>query len=165
MRSIKVFYHGKRLKDIYPHATWWEVVKFKTMKFIRKLVILTVALSLFAGVNYGFFHVGRASVEPKIVRAEVEVIKEIEGEYPVLNRIAKCESGGKHVKDGQVIFNANTNKTVDIGLFQINSIWNKKASEMGLDLTKEADNRAFATWLYKNKGTAPWSASAHCWSI
>jgi hypothetical protein len=58
---------------------------------------------------------------------------------------------------------ANTNKTVDIGRYQINSVWNKKASELGLDLTIEADNEKMAYWIYENRGTGDWYSSEKCW--
>jgi len=64
----------------------------------------------------------------------------VETVAPVMERIAKCESGNTHYRNGQVIFNANKGGSVDIGLYQINSIWNKKATEMKLDLTKPVQN-------------------------
>ena len=80
---------------------------------------------------------------------------------PILVKISKCESGGTHFdKNGQVVINA----TRDIGKYQINvPIWGKKAKEMGLDLSKEKDNEAFALWLFENKGSAPWVHSSKCW--
>ncbi len=144
--------------------TKFQLFKMKTIKFIQRLVLYTVALSVFCGIVYGAFKVGGMYVKPEIVEAKVEVIKEVETPSPVMERIAKCESGGHHTKNGQVIINVNNNKTSDIGLFQINSIWNKKATDLGLNLSVEADNRAFAMWLYKNHGTSDWSASYKCWS-
>ena len=103
---------------------------------------------------------------PRTVYADREVIKEVEVKAPVMERIAKCESGGKHfAPSGQVIVNVNNNKTYDIGKYQINSIWNKKATELGYNLYIEKDNEAFAMWLYRNYGSEPWSASkANCWN-
>src|SRR3990167_4441948 len=43
---------------------------------------------------------------------------------PVLQRIAKCESSDTHYgKSGQVLLSANTNDTVDVGRYQVNSVW------------------------------------------
>ncbi len=112
--------------------------------------------------GYVFTLLGATNM-PRIVHAEkiVEVpVKEIP---PVMKRIAKCESKGLHYWDGQVVVRANTNKTVDIGKYQINSIWNDTASKMGLDLTKEKDNEAFAMYLYETHGTEPWVYSKSCW--
>jgi hypothetical protein len=59
---------------------------------------------------------------------------------------------------------SNTNKSVDIGKYQINSVWFKKATELGLDITKEEDNEAMAYWIYENRGTGDWYSSQSCWS-
>lgn len=86
------------------------------------------------------------------------------GVPPVLQRIAKCESENKHYgKSGQVLLNANTNDTVDVGRYQINTVWFKQATEMGLDITEEEDNETMARWIYENRGTGDWSSSANCW--
>ena len=87
-------------------------------------------------------------------------------EAPVLDKIMICESEGNHLdKNGQVKMNVNTDKTIDIGIFQINlTIWGATAGTMGLDLSKESDNKQFALWLYKNYGTEFWSNSSKCWS-
>ena len=100
----------------------------------------------------------------KIVTKEVLVERPIT--YPVLERIAQCESGNSHVdKNGQVLMVGNTNKSVDIGKYQINNaLWGKKAKELGLDLTLEKDNEAFAIYLYKTYGTEPWVWSKKCWN-
>lgn len=102
----------------------------------------------------------------QIVFAKQEVIKEVKGKAPVMERIAKCESGNSHIdpKTGQVYMLANTNKTVDVGKYMINTVWHKKAKELGLDITKEVDNEKMAYYIYENIGTSPWSASSHCWS-
>lgn len=101
----------------------------------------------------------QTSVEAQVITKEVLVSEEA----PVLERIALCESGGKHYKNGQVVFNANTDGTVDVGKYQINTVWFKKATELGLDITREADNHAMAKWIYSNRGTGDWSASQACW--
>lgn len=160
-RKIKVFFGDKRLKDIYPYATRFQVFKYHLIRFVRKVVIA----SFLIGVVYGSFQVGRITTEPRIVEAIKEVKVEIDSKAPVMERIARCESGNMHFKNGQVIINVNTNGTYDMGVYQINSIWNKKAGEMGYNLSIEKDNREFANYLYKNFGTAPWDASRkNCWN-
>lgn len=153
---------GNRMKDIYPHATRWQVFKYRVIMFFRKVAICSFAL----GIIYGSFKVGAVTVPPKTVYADREVRVEVpvEPATPVLDRIAKCESGGKHKKNGQVIFNANTNKTVDVGIMQINSVWFAKAASLNFDLSIEKDNIEFAKWLYRNYGTEPWYSSKACWS-
>ena len=104
------------------------------------------------------------------VQVPKEVIKEVKIEAPVMDRIAGCESQGNrnskgthYDKNGQVLMRSNTNRTVDLGKYQINTVWFAKATELGLDLTKEDDNKKMAEWKYANRGTDDWSASAKCW--
>jgi hypothetical protein len=60
---------------------------------------------------------------------------------------------------------ANANRSIDIGIGQINEFyWGKKATEMGYDLTKEADNLAFTIWLFENHGSEPYVWSKACWN-
>lgn len=82
-----------------------------------------------------------------------------------MDRIAKCESNDTHInpKTGQVYMLANSNKTVDVGKYMINTVWHKKAKELGLDITKEEDNEKMAYWIYENVGTSPWIYTANCW--
>lgn len=162
MNPIKVFYNGKPLRDIYPHATRWQVIKYRVRRFFRKVFILTGAVIAIVAI----FQLG-GIMNPKLhyqkVEAEVNTA-------PVLHRIAGCESvgdpkskGTHYDKNGQVLMRSNTNKTVDVGKYQINSVWFAKATELGLDITKEADNEAMAKWIYENKGTEDWYSSKNCW--
>lgn len=160
---MKVFYNGKRLKDVYPHATRWQVIKFKVKRFFRKVAIVTA----FGAFLYVAFFFGK-TFYPNVTYAVQEkvVTVESEKESPVLERIAKCESGGIHYdKRGQVLAVGNKDKTVDIGKYQINNYhWGAKATELGLDLYKEADNKKMAEWIYQNRGTVDWEASRSCWN-
>lgn len=143
-----------------PKLTRWG--KFKEFcKRVFKLTIWTligIGILWLAGVTY-------ATLYPVTSYQTIEKVVEIETISPVLNRIAKCESTtGHYNKHGQVAFHANNNGTVDVGKYMINSIWDSKATEMGLDLTVESDNEAFAQYLYKNFGTVHWEASRKCWN-
>ena len=97
-----------------------------------------------------------SAIVPEVMAATIEA------DPPVLERIAKCESGASHVdKNGQVLINA----TRDVGYYQINvAIHGKKATEMGLNLFIEEDNKKFAEYLYENFGTEPWVHSKKCWN-
>lgn len=137
--------------------------RFSSFKSSVKRIARRMAQLIGAGaLFYVIFMLGAFTWSTSRTEAYTNTIV-VQAEAPVLERIAKCESGGHHFRNGQVVINPNKNGTVDVGLFQINSIWNKKATEMGLDLTKEADNRKFAEWMYANKGTGDWSASQACW--
>lgn len=165
MKTIKSLWDGKKMCEVYPHAKWYQVQLYYAKRGARRTVLVTSIMLTVLWSYTGVLLYGQYS-SPKVIHAKeiIEIIKEKEVSYPVMDRIAKCESGGKHTQDGQVIFNGNTNKTVDIGKFQINSIWNKKATAMGLDLTKEEDNTKFAYWLYVNYGSEPWYSSKSCWN-
>lgn len=163
MKRIKIHYMGKRLKDVYPYATKWQVFKYRAVRILRFTFAGIAAVAILTATLVTSFNLG-GKFNPDTVYAEKFVEITVDKIPPVMERIAKCESGGMHYKNGQVIFNANSNKTVDIGKFQINAIWNAKATSLGLDLTKEKDNEKFAMWLYHNRGTQDWYASAHCWN-
>ena len=135
---------------------------------LRRLTRAVVRYTLAGGVFYAVFMLGAFTWSTSTTEA---YMVKVPTESPVLERIGDCESGNgskgsanHYEKNGQVLLRANKNGTIDIGKFQINSIWQKKATELGLELTKEADNRKFAEWMYANKGTGDWSASAKCWS-
>ena len=66
----------------------------------------------------------------------------------IMERIAKCESGGTHYRqDGTLVKNINKNGTIDFGKFQINSAWEAKAASMGHNIYLPEGNEAFAYWL------------------
>lgn len=150
---------GKRLKDIYPHATKWQVFKYRVIKFTRKVFWFSTAI----GTLYlaGWFG---STFYPKTLYAVQEKFIQIESPSAVMDRIANCESKGQQFRNGQVLVVGNKNGSVDMGKYQINiSIWGKKATELGYDLTTEKGNTDMAMWLYKNKGTEPWVHSKKCW--
>lgn len=107
--------------------------------------------------------ISKNTIDPRTVYAKEVIEVPIFEVPPVMERIAKCESNNQHTRNGQVIFNANTNGTVDVGRYQINTVWNKKATELKLDITKDSDNTAMAIWIYQNRGTEDWYSSKSCW--
>lgn len=168
MNKVKVFWHGKRLKDMYVGATRFEIFKFKTKRIIRRsmitgFVIQALGWTAVAGYNYA-----KNNIAPQIV--EAQKIVEVPVQAPVLDRIIQCESGGKHYgSNGQVLVNINVQsdgtKSIDVGLGQINiSIWGKIASKMGYDLMREKDNLEFTRFLFSQYGSEPWVWSKKCWN-
>lgn len=122
---------------------------------------------IIVGISYMIYYLGGKFNSEIVYRIEEkEVVKEIEVEAPVLDRIAKCESGGNHyAKSGQVLVVGNSNKSVDVGKYQINAqIWGAKATELKLNLFVEKDNEEFAKYLYRTHGTEPWVWSKKCWN-
>lgn len=172
MNPVKVYWNGKRLRDIYPHATRWQVFKWKLGKFFRKVLFILI-LTLIVVV---IFELGNLFGPKTVIYTKQEIIKEVPIDAPILEKIADCESGkrlpnGKAVKgsashwgaSGQVLMTGNNNKSVDVGKYAINSVWFPKATELGLDITKEADNKTMAQWIYENRGTEDWYPSKSCW--
>lgn len=163
-KAIKVFVGDVRMRDIYPYATRFQVFKWHAIRKARNLFILAGI----AGVAYSGFQIGHKVSSAKIVYADrpVEVIKEIRTIPPVMKRIAKCESNDSHIdpKTGLVYMLANTNKTVDVGKYMINTVWHKKAVELGFDITTEKGNEDMAMWIYETRGTQDWKFSASCWN-
>ncbi len=90
--------------------------------------------------------------------------KAVDAPIAILDRIAQCESKGHQLNpNGQVLLNVNTNGTVDIGKYQINSIHEAEATKLGFDLFTESGNTAYAKYLFLNRGSGDWSSSAACW--
>ena len=153
---------GKRLKDMYPHATKWQVFKYRIYKFFMQILTWTIV----AGVLYGTFSLGRY-LYPATIITTTPVIQEVDKPAAVLARIAQCESHNSQYdkKTGQVLLNGNKNGSVDIGKFQINDqIWGAQATSLHYNLMVEADNVAFANYLYHTYGTEPWVWTKPCWN-
>jgi hypothetical protein len=96
--------------------------------------------------------------------------------YPVLERIAACESEGSPTaiprqfhSDGSILWgnDPKTGKPImrDVGILQINT-WAhaEEIVAMHLDvISSETDNIKFGEYLYNKYGTQPWTASEGCW--
>lgn len=84
----------------------------------------------------------------------IALIKKIWGKDASVGlAISRCESGYR-----TEAVHHNTNKTVDISLFQINSIHNMP------NMDNATANTLYAYLLYKQQGTTPWNSSRSCWS-
>jgi hypothetical protein len=49
-KSVPVYFNGKKLCQMYPHATGWEVFKFKVKRFVRKVILTLTLFGVLAGV-------------------------------------------------------------------------------------------------------------------
>lgn len=175
MNKLHQFWYGKKLRDIYPYAKWYQVIFWKLSNFFRKVFIL---LGICLIVTVAFLAGGKINPSTVYINKETQVVQEVDRKAPVLERIADCETGtrtkaGKAIKgtarqfgpSGQVMMTANKNMSVDVGKYAINTVWFKQATELHLDLTKEADNKTMAEWIYENRGTGDWYSSQSCWAI
>ena len=90
-------------------------------------------------------------------------VRQYFAETPILAEIAKCESKFRQVdKDGNVL-RGEVNK-LDVGLMQVNEYYHeKKALDLGYDLTTVNGNLAYAKYLYDKEGVTPWNSSSKCW--
>jgi putative hemolysin len=108
--------------------------------------------------------------QTQVARAAVVTSVDFSGEATyesvrdeVLERIARCESGGRHL-DGKGRVIRGVVNPQDIGKFQINlDSWAKKSKELGFDIFTEDGNTKMAQYLYAQNGTRDWNASKWCW--
>lgn len=99
----------------------------------------------------------------EVVVTEIKTVERFLNEVPpIMVKIAKCESGGLHKKNGKVVLS----RTHDVGKYQINeAVWGKKAKELGYDIYTAEGNEKMAMYIFERKGSAPWIASSKCWNI
>jgi len=71
--------------------------------------------------------------------------------------IAKCESN----LNPHAVNRNNPNGTVDGGLWQINSVHDKRLKELGLDKFDPEDATTFARMLYEERGWRDWVCLRH----
>lgn len=156
--TIVVYLNGKahhkvKLADKIPWKPHW---------FYERIVPVTLAIM----TGLIFLGAGMAKVADAMqpIIKEVPTLVEVHPTIPILDKIAKCESGGNQFdKNGKVI-KGKANKA-DTGKYQINiKIWGAKAKELGLDLNTLEGNKAMATWIFFHKGSVPWVASSKCWN-
>lgn len=108
------------------------------------------------------------TVHPEVVESVVSTstspTASIKSIPPILEKIAKCESGGTQFKaDGTVV--TGIVNPQDIGKFQINLKYHgERAKQLGIDLYTEEGNTLYALILYHEQGTTPWNWSKSCWS-
>ena len=83
---------------------------------------------------------------------------------PILAEIARCESHFRQYDKTGVTLQGRVDNR-DTGLMQINTGYHGAAADrLKLDLTKPADNLAYAQYLYDKQGLQPWMSSYPCWS-
>lgn len=164
MKILKVFYNGVPLKEIYPYASKWQVIKYNVAKTISKGSKIALYESLIALAVIITFSLGATTIEPLKVYADREVIKEVSVFPPILEKICQAESGGRQFnKNGDVLRGA-VNKS-DIGYCQLQeTIWNDKARKMGYDIYTEQGNKDMALWIFNHYGSEPWYLSKKNWN-
>lgn len=152
---------GKKLKDIYPYATRFEVLRFKFNKLMEKVVFTAFII----GLIYGGFKTGQMTTQAEntsayIAPKEVIVKEKLKFEdFPLLMRICKAESGNRQFNSKGDVLRGHVEPS-DVGYCQINeAINNDLARRLGYDIYTEEGNKAFAVHLFTTRGYAPWMAS------
>jgi ribosomal protein L13 len=117
MKKIKVLWNGEKLCNIYPHASKWQVFKFRAKRLARKVGIVALGIVALAVV----FKAGSV-ISPVTVYQDKEVIidampskiERLKGE--VADQLMSCESNGYTDEDGLIVFDSN--HKASIGRFQ-----------------------------------------------
>jgi hypothetical protein len=82
---------------------------------------------------------------------------------PIMVEIALCESKGRQFNEDGSVHMGELNP-LDTGKWQINQYYHLEASKkLGMDIFTLEGNTAYALYLYKKEGTAPWTWSKWCW--
>jgi hypothetical protein len=83
----------------------------------------------------------------------------------VMDRVAKCESGGhQFTSKGVLITHINKDGSIDVGKFMINNTRHEaQAVKLGFNIYSEGGNTGYAYHLYETQGTEPWIHSKSCW--
>jgi hypothetical protein len=173
-KAVKIYWMGKPLRQVYPHATKWQVIKWKTARFVRWFVRMFAisALGVAALTAVYFYGIYSAGTTVSYVAAA-----ETSTNFPVLDKIAKAESynsqtctkaivakGGCHAYEiGSTLIHVNANGTYDIGRFAINSTHLADAIAHGFDVYTDAGNQAYAEYLFETQGSVPWADSQSIW--
>lgn len=172
MKTIKVFIYGKRMRDVYPHPTKWKMLKYHTAMFARKVAMVAILVISITGT-----FIAGSYFMPTIKTQTVEALKQVDPDYPILDKIARAESynsqfctqdivnkkGCHKYEVGSVLIHINSNGTYDIGKYAINSIHLADAMKLGYNVYQENDNFEYAKYLFRNQGSEPWSASKVNW--
>lgn len=95
MKGIKVFYVSRPLKEVYPHATKWQLLKWRVAEFLKKCLRIVTWTGLTSGVVYGVFMAGQWSAPQYAIGANVidnypQRVEKLQNE--VIDQIAKSEN-------------------------------------------------------------------------
>jgi hypothetical protein len=154
--SIKDIFTATERYSMYVVMALWAIWG------ISGFALLTTNATLqgvaFAREVYADYMNPETSYEKTIVLIEKDPVK-------VLEEVAKCESGARQYKqDGTIVFGINTNRTIDVGYYQINTSNEATARAKGWDIYTYEGNRAMALYLYEKNGLKDWNSSKHCWN-
>jgi len=152
--TLVVYENGKISRKVRLYQTYMEKAE---IGFRWATLFLAGGLIVLAFSSIAVESIGKAFAADLI-----EMPVKVETMPPILRRICKAESGGKHFdKSGKVTSHKNKDGTTDYGICQINSIHIEAAKKLGFDIMLEQDNLKFARHLFFTQGSVPWRASAY----
>ena len=164
----------ERLRDIYPHATKWQVMKWKFRKFVRFILKTTAIGGVTGGALYLAFFLGQYTVPATIYAERIDNMpwKVEQLKNDVVNQIKSCESGGHKEEDGLIILDTNNKMSIGQLQFQTNTvkhyyktlydkvITTKEAIEIAID-TDKATALAKDIIFQTDKGLTNWITCAN----
>lgn len=153
-KTIVVYHYGRKIDQFRLSVVdRWNFHKIVTIP----LVLLIIASALLSIVLDHFQPKISEAAEPKIVKIIDKSIP------PILEKIALCESSGRHLDKNNKVLRGKQNSD-DLGKWQINEkIWGKKSQELGYNIKTAQGNENMAKWLFENYGSVPWRNSSPCW--
>lgn len=99
LKGLKSLWIGKRLRDVYAHATRWQRVKyFFVWVLMRHTLRYTVLTTLLVSLIGAGFLYGKFGQTEEVFADSIRTIDSFDGKVEklkdeVVNKIAKCESG------------------------------------------------------------------------
>lgn len=168
-KMLKVMYNGDHLCYVYPHATWFQVLKYRIARGMR----IALIESLVAIAILGIYTAGQMSTTSIYVKADDKsdymYQTKIEGlKDAVMSKLSLCEGAGHKESDGLIIM--DTNNKISVGLFQwqISSVQHyyklmtgkditaKEATILALDNERARELAKFVAFNTKNKIGKDW---------
>lgn len=159
-KKVRLYYMGKRQKDIRLNMTKWEVFKLKVKETIKTISIVVICIGLLCLFYYAGGRSNLGQNEPTTQVKEVLIdnltpkINELK--TAILNEIKTCESNGYSEDDGIIVFDPNPRNSkvqpASIGVFMFKKatiiyywkvlygeeITGKRAVEIALSETESA---------------------------
>lgn len=159
---------GKKLCEVYPYATWWEVLKWRMTRIFR--VVFLVAF--LAGLSVGSFKIGSEFFGKPVYAEKIVLTDSLGKKIEELKRgvvadIQKCESAGHKEDDGIIIFDSNEKASIGTMQWQKASvihyykklykqdITSKEAVLIALD-DKRAESLAYDVIFTEKEGWRNW---------
>lgn len=139
-KTLKVIYNGDFLCNIYPHASWFQVMKYRLARGTRVALVQL----FFTILILSSFTIGRNTTQPIYAKAEdtssqrfnekIEMLKD-----RVVAQLASCESAGYKESDGIIILDTNNKASIGQYQWQVKSVQHYVKLSTGVNITpKEA---------------------------